>query len=886
MENVPAPNNLLGNDALNEVLSHTDGPVPPPMTQEAHAVAQMAPKPNVIMPEHKTEVQVISPDGEVGSVPAYQADAAVAQGYTIATPEMVKAHELEQKYGSGIEQAKTFAEGALSGATFGGSTAAQVALGISTPEDIKGRREANPLAHGFGEGTGLAASAFLAPEVSAAKYLSTAGGAVAKGLAPVGKAAVELAKIGEKGAGLAARLGTKTAQEAVEMALFQGGSMVSKAITGDVPKTTGDAMAELGLAAVLGGGFGGLSGIGGELWNATKSSKLANVLGDFKEAAQKYDPLLKQNVTRDLQTSLDTTGELALRNTAMKREMFEKALPASSPEINGAARGALAEVKMKFEEMMANPKRYDSATLSNLERSIKEAEASIMPKAENTPYSGLGMFNAAPTPPPAEQMMALNKLKQDLHDFSKFDKNIQSPAVMNSANEMKSLSYKLKENLQDTKVWGDAGKIQGELNKVVSEYINASKDAVKRISQKVGNGRVIDADKIATLIKNVDKDKGEITRNAVKEYVNKSEQLIDEVNKKIIKYGGEPIEKPSYAGIRRILDGEKTEGGKLFDHVVNVGGHYLEHGATGSAIAGAAIGGGGVGGMAGALVHTLGARAAASMSQHGIHAVIPEMLQKAVNAKSFKSASDFITAAISGEKSAAAAIKNLFRGGVNEGISVKQSEIDKLKKLVDEHSINPEKLTSGEELAHYMPNHASAITQAKANAVNYLISLKPQTNPTHALDAKKPTNAIQMAEYNNALKIAQNPLYALKKMQLGTLTSKDMQHLNALYPSVVEGYKVKMMNEITNAQSKGTNIPHNVQNMMSLFMGMPLTSGFKNMPYIQNSFHTQGAGPQAAQPQSGTKSNITSYGAKALGKMPQNYLTGSQSLQMRNQRVK
>lgn len=160
----------------------------------------------------------------------------------------------EEKYTGLGQQLKGTAEAALSAATFGLSTGVETGLGIATPEDIRGRAEQmNPLVKGVAQVGGIVGTAFALPTVGAAAILGKAGVAGAQALG-----------VGVKGAGVINQIGGHAVRGAIESALFQGGEEVSKAFREDPNQTAEAAAADIGLATVLGGVFGGALGAASE----------------------------------------------------------------------------------------------------------------------------------------------------------------------------------------------------------------------------------------------------------------------------------------------------------------------------------------------------------------------------------------------------------------------------------------------------------------------------------------------------------------------------------------------------------------------------------------------------------------------------------------------
>lgn len=231
-------------------------------------------------------VNVKDPDtGEIGSLPASQAQEALAQGYTPASAEEVGQYFKEQKYGSGMQQAAAGLEGAASGLTFGLSTGAERLLGVPA-EDIRARREINPGTHMAGELAGLGIGSLYGAGEAAA--LEKAGAMVA------GKIAGEtaLSKVG----GMAARLAT-------ENAMYQGGDEVSKYFSSDPNQTIGAAMADVGLAGLFGAATGAGIGAVSPLWKATVGKQVESALNAMKNKAGGIDGLTSQPVAEALDKS-------------------------------------------------------------------------------------------------------------------------------------------------------------------------------------------------------------------------------------------------------------------------------------------------------------------------------------------------------------------------------------------------------------------------------------------------------------------------------------------------------------------------------------------------------------------------------------------------------
>lgn len=268
----------------------------PPSPVEAPALAAAAPQADL--------VNVRDPDTfQIGSIPRSQLASAQQMGYQPVTHDEALKQVNHEKYGGLGEMAKTAVEGGLESATFGLSTGLETGLGISTPEDIQGRREENPISHGVGQVAGLVGSAALLPGAGAAGALEKAGVGAAKSIGLGAEAATletanaaRLAGLTAKEASAVARAtaaqsfstGARVAsagvRAAAETALFQAGDEISQSFS-DPQKSIGTHLADIGLAGVLGGVGGvGVKGIS-ELWHSTKGAMTAGALNDLLNKA-------------------------------------------------------------------------------------------------------------------------------------------------------------------------------------------------------------------------------------------------------------------------------------------------------------------------------------------------------------------------------------------------------------------------------------------------------------------------------------------------------------------------------------------------------------------------------------------------------------------------
>lgn len=277
------------------------------------------------MPDQGQTIPVMDPTGQLGDIPREQLNDALGQGYKVAQPADIKANENEQQYGTPGEMAKTFGEGAANAATFGGFRALEKGLNVS-PRGIIGREETNPGTYGAGEMAGLVGSSALGVGEGAA--LESAGNLGARAL-----------NLGEQG--IINKVGTGAVKGIIENGLFQSGDEVSKMVVSDPSQSTGSAMANVGLSAIIGGGIGGALGAVSPLWEATTGGRLKSYLDLVKNRADgealPMDATVKGAINQAIQSGMDISPEIqaSMSNSPEIQALHAQLLDSSTkPGIN------------------------------------------------------------------------------------------------------------------------------------------------------------------------------------------------------------------------------------------------------------------------------------------------------------------------------------------------------------------------------------------------------------------------------------------------------------------------------------------------------------------------------------------------------------------------
>lgn len=244
-----------------------------------------------------------------------------------------------------------------------------------------------------------------------------------------------------------------------------------------------------------------------------------------------------------------------------------------------------------------------------------------------------------------------------------------------------------------------------------------------------------------------------------------------------------------------------------------------------------------------------------------------------IEAEGFHAAVNFINDTIKGQNLASKAVKNILTAGsevLPQSFLPNEASRKRLDKQLKAIQTDPSLLqNTGNKTAHYMPEHGTAMAQTATQASNYLNSIRPGNVQKSPLDTKQPPNSVQQASFNRALDIAEQPLVVLQRIKDGTLTSKDLIHLQNISPNAYSMLRQKLTEEISSATEKGISIPYRQRLGMSLFLGQALDSTMTPNGIVSAQPKPQQP-PQQQQAPAQAKTSV-------LKKMPDMYRTPSQA---------
>lgn len=890
-----------------------------------------------------TQVDVISPAGVVGQIPAEDAPNAFAQGYRFGTHEAVT----EAKYGGTGQTLAAAAEAAGRAATFGLSTGVERALGVPA-EDIRGREEANPIASGVGSVAGLIGSAFI-PGLGEANLLSKAGGAASKA---VGLAAKP---------GFINAVGDAAVRGAFENALFQGGEEVSKMFAEDPTATAEHAAARLGLSAVLGGVFGGALGAAAKgvskalgvepkvmVSQADMPAFEAGELSAVVKASEEIPKTLKDKVlsaldlgkkksnASEIQKAAATLGAPETPGMLLEHPSIAPTVDAlanspytmSGAKVRGQLDQAYQTVQTAVQEASASSNKMSQAELgSALQQSLTDNIKTAYAPQKEVFEQLAAMHSMVPVEKPL-----IGELKTTLNSIEGVklggDSSRLVRSVLKMAENVKTAEdINLLRNQPELKAVGNDA--YGWLKaKIRDALVDVQEKAIESASKSFPAAAEGGENVMASLIA-----QGKKARADYAPYIQKVQELSEWLGKGKIR-GTEDVltfmnERLSPTDLSKKLFGASKDPAftkffsKAFPEQYAMVREYQRAGIVSDSMA-----------PNGKLSLAKFFKKFNDMEPEAQKALYsPEQIEKIKAAQlysreaipknynpsgtshmessreAFHIPKSMIYAnardaamrkfidmagnvdarnAMSLGEATVNSFKSLdksIRAVVNAGKEFPHTVVPtvamrkKLDALVSASIQNPERMIDS-GANNPIPAYSSAFGSVSARAVAYLNSLKPVSEQNAPLDKKSMPDKSALAKYNRALDLAQNPLIITSSIKNGSITPQDVVTLKTIYPSFYNSMATKLSEQMIDAAAKGINLSYPTRMGISMFLGEPMDSTMKPESIIRAQPKPQQSPGSAPPSQGGIK-----HGTSALSKMPGIYQTpgqASQSRQLKN----
>lgn len=247
-----------------------------------------------------------------------------------------------------------------------------------------------------------------------------------------------------------------------------------------------------------------------------------------------------------------------------------------------------------------------------------------------------------------------------------------------------------------------------------------------------------------------------------------------------------------------------------------------------------------------------------------------------ISAPGFKAATELASAMLKGEQKLDKSVSEVLGGKAADITEPSAKELERLKDQVDKLTADPNKLLDAQNhIGHYLPDHGAVLSMTAARNLQYLASLRPNTEALTPFDGKRVASNEQEADYEQALIIAQAPLTVLKDVKNGSITQKQLQHLQVMYPGLYQRMVNKLGQQMYQNE-KLDSVPYKTQLGLSAFMKQPVSASLAPQAIMS----AQLSSLQAPQPQKQPSPTGSGSRLQKLDRMPAAYATPAQSRDM------
>lgn len=864
------------------------------------------------------EVPLVDQNGDTVSVPYGELKPALqSKQYRQPLPEELNNLMTYAQNATPIKQVKTAALAALEGATMGASSVILDKTNLVPAEEQRALKQTNPGVHDSFKTAGLIGSVVAAPEAGIAKAFQVAGRA-GEGLAALA-GATEATRLG--------RLAIAGGREAAEAALYQAGDEMTKQFVYEPEKSVAHSIADVGLAATVGAGWGvGLQGgkfAVNKLFKATKELPLVQRLAavkakldegrfedDVADVAQKagieLTPEMTARLSKDplLRKMSTELGEKA--DTAASREM-QTSIKEFKDKFNDAVLGAIGKTKEDVGKVISSHdagKSMKEAAYNTLRERYDAAKSQFEPIKKITenqvfPNASIAEFKQELTAIAQERgwydrkftgkLRALNDIVKDVEKtvtFEDFGRKLGGAITDLSQKEMYDVAKVLR---QLRNKYEDNAERYVMESMFTARKVPAVEAQALRAQQKAARAAYHEVmDDIRTLAERVKlvkySDEGEKFFRALKKKDNVKiasnlsadvPEMYEFLSNRLPGVANE-LKKYKLADIPLKADESGTLKPKsVLDAIAKMSPEErafalspeVQEKLTALSDLSARLGktkeirsvenamryvpGGAAGLMSYMLtgnLATAGLFFAAAQAGRKAFVEAPDSLKmsllkamasdKPISGSGFKAMFDMTTAMSNGAKKQAKAISSIFKPGrtiIETSMAPTAKSLGILDKVVVASQANPSQMQGvSDDLGHYAPDHSTHLTMTSARAMSYLASVRPKTAPVNPLDMPVKPSEVEIARYNRALEIAEQPLTILKHVKDGTITPQDIEAISNIYPSLYEDMKQKTLEQLMELRAKGTEIDYKTRIGLSVFLGQPLESSMMPQNIMAN----------------------------------------------------
>lgn len=202
----------------------------------------------------------------------------------------------------------------------------------------------------------------------------------------------------------------------------------------------------------------------------------------------------------------------------------------------------------------------------------------------------------------------------------------------------------------------------------------------------------------------------------------------------------------------------------------------------------------------------------------------------------------------------------------------KEEKQKKFKKAIDKVTQlynNPTKLIDDltahtEDLHAVAPNTSQSVVNAATRATAFLYEKMPQKPESSILSSDYHYPMSDIDTYNHYVSVIEKPVSVLSEIAQGRLSTKSVEVMNRVYPSLYAHMKQEILHSLTEQMhKKDFYIPYPVKMSLSLFMGQDLDASMKSQNIASNQISLANKKQQNQIP----SRNIASQNTKGVGKI-------------------
>lgn len=379
---------------------------------------------------------------------------------------------------------------------------------------------------------------------------------------------------------------------------------------------------------------------------------------------------------------------------------------------------------------------------------------------------------------------------------------------------LKDLSNNLRSTLEDPEIFGEAAARQQAFNSKYTDYRRAKDELMKQLGFVKLPGDKLNQVKVYSLLQNINDIKGEAKITALKNFLNTSKPLIDEVENSYATLPSKTFNRENVDSlIQRSKDATEQQIQKAnIDAAIN----RLKPtgGESGDILAGAAVH------MAGVPVPAIAAYSSLSNPYLTFQRLskFEAIINKTKSAVS-KGASAILKPA-TGIGSLISDNAGFLGSRATSYNDVKDysKRIEQIQDLTNNPQLLIQNLTkSTQSLAQHAPNNAQSLQTAQVRALSFLQSKIPAQTPPSPLGKPLPPNKTDINKFNRYYETVENPLGVFKQIKAGMLTPEAIEALSTVHPALYQQMQSEIFDKLT--RMKNPVIPYKTKLQLSLFMG-------------------------------------------------------------------